>query len=114
MTIHMFPRDPFLPMKKSKKELTEISKALKVLTDTNRLSIIQELMYGSQTVGHIHESLQMEQSLVSHHLSVLKKWGYVFAEKKGREVFYKNSGSIKKGFSKLNFNFGCCSIRLKE
>ncbi|WP_456301433.1 ArsR/SmtB family transcription factor [Enterobacter hormaechei] len=45
-------------------------------------------MRGSVSVGDIAESLQLSQSLVSHHLRLLRGARLVRGERKGKYIFY--------------------------
>ncbi|MCU3616300.1 metalloregulator ArsR/SmtB family transcription factor, partial [Enterobacter hormaechei subsp. oharae] len=45
-------------------------------------------MRGSVSVGDIAESLQLSQSLVSHHLRLLRSARLVRGERKGKYIFY--------------------------
>ena len=60
-------------------ETTEVSCAdlLKVLADETRLAVVQQLMSGSRHVGAINAELQVEPTLLSHHLKVLREAGIV-------------------------------------
>ena len=48
---------------------------LKVLADETRLEVVRQLMKGPQHVGDLNRSLGLEQSLLSHHLRVLRDAG---------------------------------------
>ncbi len=71
---------------------------LKLLADQNRLKILCLLGSNTHTVGDIVEHLAASQSLVSHHLILLKQLSLVSFEKEGREVKYSLT---KKGDSVL-------------
>lgn len=43
---------------------------------------------GSQTVTDIYRTLKLEQSVVSQHLSILRKAGIVKSERDGKQIYY--------------------------
>lgn len=44
---------------------------------------------GRMTVTSIYKELNMEQSLASQHLAILRKYGFMTTEREGKFVFYK-------------------------
>ncbi|MDD3032741.1 MAG: metalloregulator ArsR/SmtB family transcription factor [Candidatus Pacebacteria bacterium] len=75
---------------------------LKIIAEENRLQILYLLKKGELCVCKIIESLKISQSLVSHHLKVLKKAGLVKDSKKGFWVFYSLT---EKGERIINLKF---------
>ncbi len=65
------------------------NKFLKCIVDDNRRNIILFLEKKEKCVCEIEEKLNLEQSLVSHHLHLLKKCGIVQTKNKGKNVYYK-------------------------
>ena len=59
---------------------------LKVLADSTRLAVTRRLLRKPQQVGELRELLGVEQSLLSHHLRVLKNAGLVLDERVGKSV----------------------------
>jgi ArsR family transcriptional regulator, arsenate/arsenite/antimonite-responsive transcriptional repressor len=60
----------------------------KALSDPTRREILQLLKSGEMTAGAIADNFAMSKPSVSHHLSVLKAAGLVFAERRGQEIVY--------------------------
>lgn len=58
------------------------------LADENRLRIIEVLQGGERCVCDLQSSLDLGQSLLSHHLRVLREAGLVHARREGRWVHY--------------------------
>lgn len=56
---------------------------LKVLAEETRLAVMKLLMHGPQHVGEFNGVLDMDQSLLSHHLRVLREAGLVEAGARG-------------------------------
>lgn len=61
---------------------------LKALGDQSRLKIIHSLMDGELCVSDISEQTGLGQSLVSHHLSILKAVRLVRPRRDGKNIFY--------------------------
>lgn len=62
--------------------------AFKALSDPTRREILRLLKRGEMTAGAIADNFAMSKPSVSHHLSVLKHAGLVFAERRGQEIVY--------------------------
>lgn len=62
---------------------------LKVVADPVRLRILTLLAAEQLCVCHLQEALDAGQTLVSHHLRVLRVAGLVDAEPFGRFVYYR-------------------------
>ncbi|MBI4163601.1 MAG: metalloregulator ArsR/SmtB family transcription factor [Candidatus Aenigmarchaeota archaeon] len=67
-----------------------------VLADRNRLSIINLILEKDLTVSEISEQLNLEQSLVSHHLKTLKDHGFVEFKIDGKNrVYSANKDTVR-------------------
>ena len=75
------------------------------LANPTRLAILEALSNGHKNVAEIAESLQQEQSMISHNLKALEDCAFVFLEKKGREHVYRlNKGIIEPLFELFAFH----------
>ncbi|MBI1374669.1 MAG: metalloregulator ArsR/SmtB family transcription factor [Phycisphaera sp.] len=84
---------------------------LKVLADDTRLAVLRELMDGPKHVGAINESLNIEQTLLSHHLRVLREAGLVEAERDGKAMLYRIApGVASRKKSGDAIDLGCCKL----
>lgn len=81
---------------KESNELKELAGIFKAISDENRLRIISLLIKRELCVCEIIKQLNLSQSLVSHHLAILRKTGLIKFRKDNKWVYY----SISK--SKLN------------
>lgn len=72
-------------------------KALKALSDENRIRAVLALRDHELCVCQIVELLELAPSTVSKHLQTLREAGLVESRKKGRWVYYRLSGSDAKG-----------------
>src|ERR687886_1074950 len=70
---------------------------LKVLADTTRLAVLEILMEGPKHVGELNTVLNVEQSLLSHHLKVLRKEGFVEATRDDKPVLYSLTPAVQWG-----------------
>jgi len=64
------------------------AKLFRGFADPSRLSILDALRVGPQTVTEIVEKTSFSQSNVSNHLACLRDCGLVVAEQEGRYVTY--------------------------
>ncbi|QDU96377.1 ArsR/SmtB family transcription factor [Lignipirellula cremea] len=83
---------------------------LKVLADETRLAVLQQLLEGPLHVAEINEKLEIEQSLLSHHLKVLRDAGLVVAQRDGKAVLYRMAPDAKVTRSGKAINLGCCQL----
>ncbi|MFW0884295.1 ArsR/SmtB family transcription factor [Candidatus Acidulodesulfobacterium sp. H_13] len=60
----------------------------KLLGDESKFKIVSALKNGEKCVCVIYKELELDQTLVSHHLSALKKIGLINGRKAGRWVYY--------------------------
>ncbi|MCH3921541.1 ArsR/SmtB family transcription factor [Limosilactobacillus sp.] len=68
--------------------LTEVSQLFKILGNPKRLQLLYLLIQHSMSVTEISESLNWEQSGVSHQLQLLRKYNLVQQRRKGKVVIY--------------------------
>jgi ArsR family transcriptional regulator len=65
-----------------------LSSLLKIVSEESRLKILCILRHGEHCVCEIMNHINLSQSLISHHLSDLKKAGIVSDVKRGLRVYY--------------------------
>jgi ArsR family transcriptional regulator len=83
---------------------------LKILADDTRLAVMRQLLDGSKQVGEINEQLQVEQSLLSHHLKVLREAGLVVSQRDGKAVRYHLAPHVELARAGKALNLGCCLL----
>ena len=83
---------------------------LKVLSDSTRLAVLEFLMDGPRKVGELMEKLRVEQSLLSHHLAVLRDNGLVKATREGKTIIYQLPEDVSDSTTGKAINLGCCKI----
>ncbi|MDI6698661.1 MAG: metalloregulator ArsR/SmtB family transcription factor [Candidatus Saccharicenans sp.] len=70
-------------------KLAEAVRVFRVFSDRTRLRIFLLLLDSELCVGELMALLQMEQSLLSHQLKVMRRAGLVEARRSGRWIFYQ-------------------------
>lgn len=69
--------------------LPELADLFRLLGDASRLSIVLHCMQAPIAVTEIANQTNLSQSLVSHHLRLLKAARLVKAQRQGRQIFYQ-------------------------
>lgn len=83
---------------------------LKVLADPTRLAVVEALMKGPRHVGELNEALNMDQSLLSHHLKVMRDAGVVTSTRDGKAVLYQLDPSVVTNKKRKSIDLGCCRL----
>ncbi len=87
--------------------------SLKAMADGTRLAVLRLLMDGERKVGDMQQSLQIDQSLLSHHLKVLRDAGMVVARRAGKAVAYRLAPGVSLS-GEGAINLGCCQLTFPE
>jgi DNA-binding transcriptional ArsR family regulator len=69
-------------------QTTELADLFRLLGEPNRLGIVLSCLDGALNVGEIASRLALSQSLVSHHLRLLRAARLLKAGRRGKQVFY--------------------------
>jgi len=88
------------------------TRRFKILADENRLKILEYLYKKPSNVSTIASSLNIEQSLLSHHLKIMKDEGLLEGCRDGKTIVYRIAQGIEGGKSKKILNMKCCKIEL--
>ncbi len=83
---------------------------LKVLSDSTRLAVLELLMNGPKNVGELMDFLKVEQSLLSHHLAILRDHELVEAHRDGKAMIYQLPEDVSDSTVGKAINLGCCKI----
>lgn len=83
---------------------------LKVLSDSTRLQVVRLLFGGPRHVGDLQREIAIDQSLLSHHLRVLREAGLVRAERDGKAVRYELAPDVSAERQGEAIDLGCCVL----
>lgn len=89
----------------------------KALADEIRLKILHSLFAKESCVSELTESLALSQSLVSHHLKILKVARLVESRREGHRICYALHPEVRLNLSKTKqecLDLGCCEVKFKE
>lgn len=75
-------------------KLVALSDLLRLMGDSSRLKIIITCMKKPICVTDICKNVQLSQSLVSHHLRLLRATSLLKAKREGRQIFYSVNGEV--------------------
>jgi ArsR family transcriptional regulator len=75
--------------------MRKYEKIFKALSDSNRLRILKMLENGSLCVCEIRAVLNLANSTVSKHLSILRDAGFILDEKNGKWVDYRLNNKVE-------------------
>ncbi len=71
-------------------KLDHCASVLKAIAHPLRIAIIELLeVHGSLSVSEIHEKLDVEQAVASHHLGILKNKGVLISNREGKNMKYE-------------------------
>ncbi|MCL4353955.1 metalloregulator ArsR/SmtB family transcription factor [Patescibacteria group bacterium] len=101
-----------------KNQTDKLQKLLKILSHESKFKIIMHLAKGEECVCMIAKELNMEQSLVSHHVNDLREAGLVHDRKIGawvhcsldREAFKALETLFLEHFGQENLSNKMCSL----
>ena len=72
----------------SREKAAELAETFRLMGDRNRIRIILLCVDGPICVSDIAERLELPQSLVSHHLRLLRATRVLRAERHGKQIHY--------------------------
>ena len=94
-------------------ESVSCAEILKVLADDTRLAVVRGLMGGARHVFDLQDELAIGQSLLSHHLKVLRDAGLVESRRDGKAVLYSLSPELRRHRRGEALDLGCCKLTFK-
>lgn len=69
--------------------LETAAECLKVLAHPHRLRVVQMLLADRYTVGELAESCGISSPMMSEHLRLMQRCGFLDSERDGRSVYYQ-------------------------
>lgn len=98
--------------KQKQKLAKEMSVILKRIANPTRLMILCQIVENDKNVSEILEHVEVSQSALSQHLTLMKKYKIIKDEKRGKFVFYSiKDQKIKKILGSLSEICGKKSIK---
>ena len=92
----------------------QCSRMLAVISEPQRLRIIECLSEKSRNVGELASCLGKHMVKVSHHLSILRKAGLVKSNRMGRFIYYELQSVLGVSGSTSHLDLGCCRIEFSK
>jgi len=89
------------------------ARRLGLLADPTRLAVVGLLMGGPLNVGQINKHLGIDQSLLSHHLRVLRDGGLVNSQRDGKANVYRVSAEARVKRHGDVLDLGCCQLSFR-
>ena len=89
------------------------SRRLKAIADTTRWSVLIQLMDSPKTVGELNVDLQLDPTLLSHHLKTLREEGFVESVPEGKSRRYRLAHKVKLDSSGRGLDLGCCKLEMR-
>ncbi|MGB0909300.1 MAG: ArsR/SmtB family transcription factor [Nitrospirales bacterium] len=83
---------------------------LKILADPTRLAVLESLMDHPKHVSELVNTLDIEQSLLSHHLAQLREAGLVQGTREGKAVLYQLAPNVATATEGKALDLGCCQL----
>lgn len=87
---------------------------LRVLAESTRLAVLRLLARGARSAGEIATELGVEQTLLSHHLALLRQARLVQVRREGKRRVYEPSPSLRVCEGRDEIELGCCRIRFSQ
>lgn len=88
----------------------DCARILRILGDSTRLHVIEMLLKRPMFVGELNDVLHLEQSLLSHHLRIMRQAALVITKRDGKAVRYQLSPSLKSYVCGNTLALGCCRL----
>jgi len=95
-------------------EAARCAEILRVLADPTRLGVVRLLLDQPRRVGALNAVLRIDQSLLSHHLRVMRDAGLVLAERDGKAVRYRLAPELAARRSGNGIDLGCCVLTFRN
>lgn len=80
--------------KLTQEQLEHSAQILKAMAHPIRVAIMALIEGKKMNVTQIYEELGLEQSVVSHHLGILRDKGVLLGERDGKNVFYSYKNDL--------------------
>lgn len=88
------------------------SRRLKAISDPTRWSVVSQLVGSDKSVAELNAVLRLDETLLSHHLKILREEGFVQFVRDGKTRRYHLGPDIKLTPSGRGIDLGCCQLEL--
>lgn len=92
----------------------DCAEMLRVLADPTRLLVVRLLLAHPRRVGELNATLNIDQSLLSHHLRVMRDAGLVVGDRDGKAVRYRLAPHLAARRSGGGVDLGCCVLTFRH
>lgn len=87
------------------------SEKLKIISNPQRLKILEILSHHKLNVTAINELIDIPQNLLSYHLKVLEENEFIKGERAGKTIVYENTSNLELQNNKLKIDLKCCELK---
>jgi DNA-binding transcriptional ArsR family regulator len=87
----------------------DASDLLRTLASPHRLMIVCRLIEGDQSVGGLAADLDLQQTLVSQHLAILRRQRVVEAKRMGQTMRYRLSSDVARAIAETLATHFCAT-----
>lgn len=84
---------------------------LKILSNPQRLKILEILAKESLNVSEINDKVDIPQNLLSYHLKVLEEHEFIKGSRSGKNIVYQKTANLASQGNKLSINLKCCELK---
>ncbi|MGA0587904.1 ArsR/SmtB family transcription factor [Dyella sp. KRB-257] len=95
------------PIERLHARADEAIAVLKAMASHNRLMLLCQLIAGERSVGELAQALGLAQSVVSQHLSLLRRDGVVSGRRKAQSIYYHISDERVQALMQTLFDQFC-------
>ena len=95
------------PLERMQAHADEAIAVLKAMASRNRLLLLCQLVKGERSVGELAQALDLAQSVVSQHLSLLRRDGVVHGRREAQSIYYRISDPRVQALMRTMFEQFC-------
>jgi len=99
--------DPAMSMERMHAYADQAIATLKAMASRNRLMLLCQLIPGERSVGELAQALGLAQSVVSQHLSLLRRDGVVNGRREAQSIYYRISDARVQALMQTLFDQFC-------
>ncbi|WP_430392240.1 ArsR/SmtB family transcription factor [Dyella sp. 20L07] len=100
-------RKPAVDVASMQRHADEAVTVLKAMGSPNRLMLLCQLLEGERSVNDLADALGLAQSVVSQHLSLLRRDGLVAGRRDGQSIYYAIRDERVRGLMSTLFDLFC-------